>query len=67
MTSLRGLFVSLYMSVVITEKYNVMVKSEEIIGTAEWLTIYKRCRINQCLYNRARLYSVGRIFVRRQL
>jgi hypothetical protein len=31
-------FVSLETSVVITEEYNVMVNSEELIGTAEHLT-----------------------------
>jgi len=29
-----------------------MVKSEELIGTAEYLTLYARCRINRCRYNR---------------
>jgi hypothetical protein len=32
-------FVSLYTSVVITEEYNVMVNSEELIGTTEYLTV----------------------------
>ena len=32
-------FVSLYTSVVITEQYKVMVNSEELIGTAEYLTL----------------------------
>ena len=32
-------FVSLYTSVVITEEYSVMVNSEELIGTAEYLTL----------------------------
>jgi hypothetical protein len=31
-------FVSLQKSVVITEEYNVMVNSEELIGTTEYLT-----------------------------
>jgi len=35
MTSWRGLSVSLYMSVIITEDYNIMVKSEELIRTTE--------------------------------
>jgi len=30
-----------------TEKYNVMVISEELIGTAEYLTLYTRCRIKR--------------------
>jgi hypothetical protein len=34
-----GYFVSLWTSVVITEKYNVTVNSEELIGTAEYLTL----------------------------
>ena len=32
-------FVSLYTSVVITEEYNVMVNSEELIGITEHLTL----------------------------
>jgi hypothetical protein len=32
-------FVSLYASVVITEQNNVMVNSEELIGTTEYLTL----------------------------
>jgi hypothetical protein len=32
-------FVSLSTSVVITEEYNVMVNSEELIGTTEYLTV----------------------------
>jgi hypothetical protein len=32
-------FVSLQTGVVITEEYNVMVNSEELIGTAEYLTV----------------------------
>ena len=35
--------------VVITE---VMVNSEELTGTAEYLTLQLRCRINRCPYNR---------------
>jgi hypothetical protein len=32
-------FVSLWTSVVITEEYNVMINSEELIGTTEYLTL----------------------------
>jgi hypothetical protein len=32
-------FVSLQMGVVITENYNFMVNSDELIGTAEYLTL----------------------------
>jgi hypothetical protein len=32
-------FVSLYTSVVVTDVYNVMVNSEELIGTTEYLTL----------------------------
>jgi len=39
-----------------TEKYNVTVNGEEIIGTPENLTLLTRCRINRCPYNRIRLY-----------
>jgi hypothetical protein len=45
-------FLSLQASVVLTEEYNVMVNSEEFIGSTEYLT---RCRINRCRYNRIRL------------
>jgi hypothetical protein len=40
-------FVSLQTSVVITEECNVMVNSEELIGTTEYLTLEARCRINR--------------------
>jgi hypothetical protein len=33
-----------------------MVNSEELIGTIEYPTLYTRCRINRCRYNRVRLY-----------
>jgi hypothetical protein len=41
---------------VITEEYNVMDNSDELIGTTECLTLYARCRIERCRYNRVRLY-----------
>jgi hypothetical protein len=34
------------------EEYNVMVKSDEIIGTTEYLTLYARCRVNRCRFKR---------------
>jgi hypothetical protein len=37
-----------------------MVNNEELIGTTEYLTLWTRCRINQCRYNRVRLYFVIR-------
>jgi hypothetical protein len=33
-----------------------MVNSEELIGTTEHVTLYARCRLNRCRYNRIRLY-----------
>jgi hypothetical protein len=33
-----------------------MLSSEELIGTAGYLTLYKRFRKKQCRYNRVRLY-----------
>jgi len=42
-------FVSLQTSVVLTEVLNVMVISEELIGTTEYLSVYMSC-------NRFRLY-----------
>jgi len=38
-----------------------MVNSEELIGTAEYLTLWTRCGISRCLYNRVRLYLNARI------
>ena len=32
----------------LTEECNVVVKSEELIGTAEYVTVQVRCRINRC-------------------
>jgi hypothetical protein len=48
-------FVSLQTSVVLTEKYNVMVNSEELICATVYVTLYTRCRVNRCRYNRVRL------------
>jgi len=48
--------VSLQTSVVLTEEYTVMVKSEELIGTTEYLALYTRHRIYLCRYNRVLLY-----------
>jgi hypothetical protein len=36
-----------------------MVNSEELIGTKEYLTLYKMCRINRCCYNRVRMYIIS--------
>jgi hypothetical protein len=33
-----------------------MINSEELIGITYCLTIYTRCGINRCRYNRVRLY-----------
>ena len=33
-----------------------MVNSDELLGTTECLTLYTRCRINRCRYNRVGLY-----------
>jgi hypothetical protein len=32
-----------------------MVNNEELIGTTKYMTVYTRCRINRCRYNRVRL------------
>jgi hypothetical protein len=37
-----------------------MVNSEELISTAEYLTLLTRCYINQCCCNRVRLYVLGK-------
>ena len=34
---------------------NVMVNFDELIGTTEYLTVYTKCCINRCRYNRVRL------------
>jgi hypothetical protein len=39
-------FVSLEASVVITEEYNVMVNSEEVISTMEHVVLWAMCLIN---------------------
>ena len=41
--------------VVITEEYNVTVNFDELISATEYPTVYTRCRINRCRYNRVRL------------
>jgi len=48
--------VLIYMSAVITEEYNVMFNSEELIGTTEYLKLQARCYINQYHYNQIPLY-----------
>jgi hypothetical protein len=40
-----------------------MVNSEELIGTAEYLTLWTRCGISQCRYNRVRLCLNARILM----
>jgi hypothetical protein len=44
------------MSVVIAEECNVVVKSDESIGTAEDMTVQARIRINRCRFNGIWLY-----------
>jgi hypothetical protein len=51
-----------YERVLIIEEYNVMVNSEQIIDKTEYLTLYTMCSINQCRYNRVRLYILCRLF-----
>jgi hypothetical protein len=60
------------MSVVITEEYNVMVNSDQLICTTENLTLQARCRINRRRYNRVAphfihtlLHDIFQIFVAR--
>jgi hypothetical protein len=47
---------SLQTNVVLTGQHNVMVKSEKLIGTKEYLTLWAMCRSNRCRYKRDRLY-----------
>jgi hypothetical protein len=58
-------FVSLLRSVVLTEDYNIMVNSEKLIGTTEFLTLQTRRPLNRCRYNRDWLYII-RPLTRRQ-
>ena len=39
-----------------SEEYNAMVNSEELIGTAVYLTLYPGCRIKRYRFNRVPLY-----------
>jgi hypothetical protein len=47
------------MIVVVTEYYNVMVNSEELIEATEFVMLYARCRTNGCRYNRVRPYVIA--------
>jgi len=39
-----------------TQNYNIVVNSKELIATLKKnLTLYMRCRINQCRYNRVQV------------
>jgi hypothetical protein len=49
-------FVPLETIVVLTEEYNIVVNSEELIGTTGYLTLYTRCRVKRCRCNGVRLY-----------
>jgi len=48
--------VSLSTSVVLTDMANVVINSEEVIGTADYLTLLAGCRVNQCRYIRVQLF-----------
>jgi len=39
-------------TVFLTDYYNFMVNSEELISTTEYLTLWTRRGINRCRYNR---------------
>jgi len=54
-------FASLEASVVVTDERNVMVRSEELIGTTEQLTLYMRSRINRCHYKCVRIHFIFRM------
>jgi hypothetical protein len=45
-------------SAILTNYYNVMINWQELIGTTEYPTLQKRCRINRCLYNRVQLFLI---------
>jgi hypothetical protein len=49
-------FLTLQTSVAVAEECIVMVRSEELIGTAEYMTLWMKYCINRCSYNRLRLY-----------
>jgi hypothetical protein len=46
----------LYTSVVLTEKYNIMVNSAQLISTTEHLMLQTRFLTNQCQHNQVWLY-----------
>jgi len=46
---------------VLTEEYNVVVKSAELTGTTKYLTQQTRCHIDQCHYNWVKVYSVPNV------
>ena len=46
------------MSAVITEDYNIMVNSVELIGTTECLTLQMTCCINPCCCNHVQKYMI---------
>ena len=47
------------MSVVIKKENYIIANSEELIGTTEYLTLQKRCHINQCCYNQVWQYFLS--------
>ena len=63
---MRGIFCVGTKECFISEGWNIMINSEELIGTTEYLTLYARLRINQCCYNRVRHYLLtpwGRVLL----
>jgi len=46
----------------ITEEYNILVNSDKLIGTTEYLTIWARCLIYRCRYKRVQLYLDSILF-----
>jgi hypothetical protein len=55
-------FMSLKTNVVLTEEYNVIGNSEDLIGTTEYLTLWTKFRLKRCRYNWGLLYIYA-IFV----
>ena len=59
--SWKGLNILCCYKRVLLQPYGVMVNTEELIDTTEYLTLYTRYRINWCRYNRVRLYLQVRL------
>ena len=51
------------MSVVLTKEYNVMVNSEELIGTTEYLMLQMRCCLNYVIITRFDCHGISVLLI----